>query len=577
MQRCAARPCSRTRPRKASAAKTRGRRVGALRVNERATILRARARRAGRRQKTGPPEPGSPEASAVPPSEGRAGREHLLPAEGDLSYPPGLEGSGWGKFGKNPLLLSRAAALRDEPAPPPPGQNPKPPPLGQRRVARRRARAREKMAATRTPSSRGSFRYTRGEQGFTPERFRDERGGRGVPRGRLGRGRADAAEGAPRPDDAFDGTEAVSARNRVFSGFSPPATSEGSDIYTSSLDRTTAHILAHIKRDIFAPRRRSLDARAKAAAGERRRWRARHRRRREFVPRGRVAHAERPQSERRQPARASLGSVFGARGRDTGGDTFVDTNGGGSPGRHARRGPRGGTAPRGPGPGSAARRGSLGAALFKASGGGSGSSANPEETFPPRRSRRHLRGEAQGGGVDARAVVAWRTRRRYGFDFFLVNPEGDIKNGEDDSDSRQHARRRSNLGKPVWKLALFFFTKRTRRSRTRDGPRRVVRIERLAFFRERRGVSRVAFRRLSWSGDAREGRREGRRPLFWPSGSFFAGARRASEKRNPPVDRWVRAFFGGFLATNAFLAKSLESHSERRPRALSRGQSVARG
>ena len=42
--------------------------------------------------------------------------------------------------------------------------------------------------------------------------------------------------------------------------------------------------------------------------------------------------------------------------------------------------------PGGGGPRRASRRGSIGAALFKAASS-SGSSANPEETFPPRRNR----------------------------------------------------------------------------------------------------------------------------------------------------------------------------------------------
>ena len=211
----------------------------------------------------------------------------------------------------------------------------------------------------------------------------------------IGDARTLVSSGAPRrPVDAFDGT------NR----FSPPATSEGSDIYTSSLDRTTAHILARdIKRDIFAPRRRSLDARAKAVAAE------------AAALAGSAiagdaafrAGASPTQSARRANVaspRASLGSVFGARGRDTGGDTFpprevlVPTNGGGSPGDTFPPRPAGGGPRRaGPGPGPAARRGSLGAALFKASSGGS--SANPEETFPPRRSR--------GVSVAKPKVVEW--------------------------------------------------------------------------------------------------------------------------------------------------------------------------
>ena len=171
--------------------------------------------------------------------------------------------------------MSRAAALRDEYGRRR-GQNPKPPPLGQRRVARRRARARAEWPRRGRRVLAVPFGDTRGEQGFTPERFRDERGDRGVPRGRPRagtRGRSPAA--APRPDDAFGGTEGVSARNRVFPGFSPPATSEGSDIYTSSLDRTTARTSSRGTSSATSSRRGALARRAREPSRRKpRRWRA---------------------------------------------------------------------------------------------------------------------------------------------------------------------------------------------------------------------------------------------------------------------------------------------------------------
>ena len=133
-----------------------GARVGALRVNERATILRAPLTR-GAETENGP-------AGAGPGGLGGSSFRGSAHSGGNISSPPkvtsylpGLEGSGWGKFGKNPLLLSRAAALRDEYGD-----------AAAKTQSRRlsvnvgslgaRARAREKMAATRTPSSRGSFR-----------------------------------------------------------------------------------------------------------------------------------------------------------------------------------------------------------------------------------------------------------------------------------------------------------------------------------------------------------------------------------------------------------------------------------
>ena len=117
---------------------------------------------------------------------------------------------------------------------------------------------------------------------------------------------------------------------------------------------------------------------------------------------------------------------------------------------------------------------------------------------------------------------------------------------------------------------MFFFTKRMRVRERATVRGRVVRIERLAFFRERRGVSRVAFRRLSWSGDAREGRREGRRILFLAFGFLFR--RRAPRVGEKGTHRWTggfRFFFGGFLATNAFLAKSSSSLTRNTPSRVS--------
>ena len=150
------------------------------------------------------------------------------------------------------------------------------------------------------------------------------------------------AEGAPRPDDAFDGTEAVSARNRVFraSRRRLPARAP-----TSTPARWTARPRTSSRGTSSATSSRRGGARStrapKPSRRKRRRWRA------PPSPATRVcsARTRRPRrapAERTSPApRASLGSVFGARGRDTGGDTFVDTNGGARPETRFRRGPRG--------------------------------------------------------------------------------------------------------------------------------------------------------------------------------------------------------------------------------------------
>ena len=232
-------------------------------------------------------------------------------------------------------------------------------------------------------TSRTSFEASSRET----KRDEDEDEG-GLPRADSGGDLRTLAEGEPLESLGSLGA----ARNRGLVGFggSPPATSEGSDIYTSSLDRTTAHILARdIKRDIFAPRRRSLDARSKAVAAE------------AAALAGSAiaddaafrAGASPTQSARRANVtspRASLGSIFGTRKRDSGGaggspnDTFPPrVQFAGSPGDTFPPRPAGGGGTRRGA--TAAQRGSIGAALFKATGGGS--SANPEETFPPRRSR----------------------------------------------------------------------------------------------------------------------------------------------------------------------------------------------
>ena len=378
-------------------------RGGALRVNERATILRAPLTRGAETENghSSGAGPGGLGGSSFRGSSSLSGGNISSPPK-VTSYLPGLEGSGWGKFGKNPLLLSRAAALRDEYGDAAARtQSPQSRRLSVNvgSLGAARARAREDGRDPDAEFSRFLSDTRAGNKASTRSGFEANettaasRGDDGVATradSEVGDARTLVSSGAPRrPVDAFDGTEAVSARNRVLSGFSPPATSEGSDIYTSSLDRTTAHILARdIKRDIFAPRRRSLDARAKAVAAE------------AAALAGSAIAGDAAFRAGVASPRASLGNVFGARGRDTGGDTFppreVPTNGGGSPGDTFPPRPAGG-GPRRAGPGPAARRGSLGAALFKASGGGS--SANPEETFPPRRSR--------GVSVAKPKVVEW--------------------------------------------------------------------------------------------------------------------------------------------------------------------------
>ena len=310
------------------------------------------------------------------------------------SYLPGLEGSGWGKFGKNPLVLSRAAD--------------------------RLAEDDFEGSATRSPTNRrlsvnvgalGAARARAREDGRDADaefsRFLSETRAGNKPTRRGGVEKRDnsgeltntdsggdmrtLAEGEPLDALADGGAERRAPPPPRLSPLNP-ATSEGSDIYTSSLDRTTAHILARdIKRDIFAPRRASLDARARAVAAE-----AAALAGSAFADDAAFrAGASPTQSARRADVaspRASLGSIFGTRSRDAGGATRAGPR---SPSPNDTFPPRGGEEshspgetfpprPAGGGPRRANRRGSIGAALFKAASS-SVSSANSEETFPPRR------------------------------------------------------------------------------------------------------------------------------------------------------------------------------------------------
>ena len=364
---------------------------GWLQVNERATILRAPLTRA-----TGDGPNGSGLGGFLGSSGGSGVVGNISSPPKVTSYLPGLEGSGWGKFGKNPLTLSRAANLDAREAESAKIQN--------RRLSvnvgslgAARARIKEEgrdpdaefsrfLSETRA-GNRATSRTSFEASSLKTKRDEDEDEG-GLPRTDSGGDLRTLAEGEPLESLGSLGA----ARNRGLVGFggSPPATSEGSDIYTSSLDRTTAHILARdIKRDIFAPQRRSLDARSKAVAAE------------AAALAGSAiaddaafrAGASPTQSARRANVtspRVSLGSIFGTRKRDSGGaggspnDTFPPrVQFAGSPDDTFPPRPAGGGGTRRSA--TAARRGSIGAALFKATGGGS--SANPEETFPPRRSR----------------------------------------------------------------------------------------------------------------------------------------------------------------------------------------------
>ena len=373
-----------------------------LRVNERATMLRAPLTRAS----LGNGDPNRPLGDSTGGFGGSGDGGTISSPPKVTSYLPGLEGSGWGKFGKNPLVLSRAAA--DGLAGDGLGASARRSPdrrlsVNVGSLGAARARAREDG---RDADAEFSRFLSETRAGNKPTSRRDGlEGGYGAA-ARVDSGVDSTARAEGEPLDAAAGVE---TERRVpvpvpvpvppgvrFAG-SPLATSEGSDIYASSLDRTTAHILARdIKRDIFAPRRPSLDARAKAVAAE------------AAALAGSAiaddaafrAGASHTRSARRADAaspRASLGSIFGTRGRDSGGanwaasprspspnDTFPPRGGVGSPGdtfppRPANRHRRAGS-------GSADRRGSIGAALFKAASVG-GPSANAEETFPPRRAR----------------------------------------------------------------------------------------------------------------------------------------------------------------------------------------------
>ena len=298
-----------------------GARVGALRVNERATILRAPLTR-GAETENGP-------AGAGPGGLGGSSFRGSAHSGGNISSPPkvtsylpGLEGSGWGKFGKNPLLLSRAAALRDEYGDAAAKTQSRRLSVNVGSLGAARARAREDGRDADAEFSRFLSDTRAGNKGSRRNGFEMNEATAAASAGttRAGtRGRSPSARPAGRR--LRRNRSCFGAEPRFF-GFSPPATSEGSDIYTSSLDRTTAHILARdIKRDIFAPRRRSLDARAKAVAAE-----AAAGRRAPPSPATRVCSARtrrprrRPQSERRR-ARARVWAASSGRAAGTRGET----------------------------------------------------------------------------------------------------------------------------------------------------------------------------------------------------------------------------------------------------------------
>ena len=156
------------------------------------------------------------------------------------SYLPGLEGSGWGKFGKNPLVLSRGGGRADE---------------------LKRELFRRLSVNVGTVLQRGAHHARNGSSGA------DEFAGI------LERTKSGSAARV----SSRDGSPEVSAHNGVAFVKSPHGSSEnlgalaseGTDLWSSSLDRTSAHILSRdVKRDIFATRRSSVGAQHKAATLE---------------------------------------------------------------------------------------------------------------------------------------------------------------------------------------------------------------------------------------------------------------------------------------------------------------------
>ena len=297
------------------------------------------------------------------------------------SYLPGLEGSGWGKFGKNPLELSRAADLRQE-----------------------------LLGGSVDKAERRRISVNVGSLNLANQRIRESEGGEDQAQREFSRFLSEARDGNKpskrdttgsdqrKDDDDFmnDTGDSTDFSSRHGSGgdlrslaegvpFEDPygRTSEGSDVYQSSLDKTTAHILArNIKRDIFAPRRTSLDARSKAVSAEAASMAGSIMADRAFQP-----GASSTQSARRANVTGPRASVAGLFRRADGPgmsnakatDTFPPRQGqGNQPGSPNDTFP---PRPAGGAKKTSARRVSIGAALFKATMGGSTS----EDTFPPRR------------------------------------------------------------------------------------------------------------------------------------------------------------------------------------------------
>ena len=169
-----------------------------------------------------------------------AEEERLREGQEKQSYLPGLEGSGWGKFGKNPLVLSRRGGRADE---------------LKREFSRRLS---ENVGALFTRDARGARHASTGSGEFSDvlERTETERANRGSSRG--GSPEVSAHSGATFVRSPHGSSENLGA-----------LASEGTDLWSSSLDRTSAHILSRdVKRDIFSARRSSVDAQHKAATLE---------------------------------------------------------------------------------------------------------------------------------------------------------------------------------------------------------------------------------------------------------------------------------------------------------------------
>ena len=218
--------------------RVRGRRR--VRRRRRQTTVRFRRGKTGRRDALRGRRRGGASRVARQKTRRRRGRGAPPGRTGKAELPPGAGGIGVGKVRQEPAGAESQGRSR-------------------RRVeAGILAKAQRKRRALFTRDARGARHASTGSGEFSDvlERTETERANRGSSRG--GSPEVSAHSGATFVRSPHGSSENLGA-----------LASEGTDLWSSSLDRTSAHILSRdVKRDIFSARRSSVDAQHKAATLE---------------------------------------------------------------------------------------------------------------------------------------------------------------------------------------------------------------------------------------------------------------------------------------------------------------------